>query len=119
MTRRGDDAEERDKLVAALIRTLKGEPERSSGRLSVKAVAEEAGLARTALTHKHLDLKELIGLYQAATSDRIQNDHAEEVESLTAEVQELKALNEVLAAQVTLAALTYRPTPSLTSVPPL
>jgi hypothetical protein len=47
MTRRGDDAEERDKLIAALIRTLKGESESSSGRLSVKAIAQEAGLART------------------------------------------------------------------------
>ena len=118
MTRRGDDAEERDRLIAALIRTLKGESENSSGRQSVKAIAQEAGVARTALTHKHLDLKELIEIYQAANRDRTRNDNTEKVESLTAEVQELKALNEVLAAQVTLAALTYRPSPSLTSVPP-
>jgi hypothetical protein len=82
------------------------------------ALSERRPKQRTALTHKHLDLKELIEIYQSANRDRTRNDNTEKVESLTAEVQELKALNEVLAAQATLAALTYRPSPSLTSVPP-
>ncbi|WP_284750818.1 hypothetical protein [Arthrobacter sp. efr-133-R2A-120] len=105
MTRRGDDSEERDKLIAALIRILKGQPENSSGRLSVKAVAEEARLARTALTHKHLDIKELISLCQDARAGEQAIDQSNRVAALTKENGDLKVLNERLAAQATLAAI--------------
>ena len=116
MTRRGDDSEERDKLIAALIRILKGQPENSSGRLSVKAVAEEAGLARTALTHKHLDIKELVGLYKDANSGGSADNQAGRLAVITEENEDLKALNEKLAAQATLAAIAAARPRHLTSV---
>jgi chromosome segregation ATPase len=40
-------------------RLLAGRPLRSSGDLTIVALAEEAGLRRNKLTHKHTDLKDL------------------------------------------------------------
>jgi len=40
-------------------RLLAGRPLRSSGDLTIVALADEAGLRRNKLTHKHTDLKDL------------------------------------------------------------
>jgi hypothetical protein len=53
------DDDERNAITAAMQRLLAGRPLRSSGDLTIVALAEEAGLRRNKLTHKHTDLKEL------------------------------------------------------------
>ncbi|WP_349826753.1 hypothetical protein [Brevibacterium litoralis] len=121
MTKRGDDAAERDNLIAALIRTLCGEARSGSGRISAKAIAEEAGLARTALTHKHEDINDLIRLVKALDK-KARDNGSDEASNLRTENAELKTLVDTLAAQVTLATMRLqdlKPTqPRLTAVPP-
>jgi chromosome segregation ATPase len=51
--------DERNAITAAMQRLLAGKPLRSSGELTIVALAEEAGLRRNKLTHKHTDLKDL------------------------------------------------------------
>ena len=51
--------DERTAITAAMQRLLAGRPLRSSGDLTVVALAEEAGLRRNKLTHKHTDLRDL------------------------------------------------------------
>jgi len=53
------DDDERNAITAAMQRLLAGRPLRSSGDLTIVALAEEAGLRRNKLTHKHTDLKDL------------------------------------------------------------
>jgi hypothetical protein len=50
---------ERDAIKAAAARLLAGTPVRSTGALTVVALAEEADVKRHVLTHRHTDLKEL------------------------------------------------------------
>ncbi len=52
------EEEERRAILAAMGRLFAGTPLRSSGSLDIVALAEEAGLKRNKLTHKHTDLKE-------------------------------------------------------------
>ncbi|TWP32701.1 hypothetical protein [Leekyejoonella antrihumi] len=52
------DQEERDAITAAMERLLAGTPMRSSGNLDIISLAQEAGLKRNKLTHKHTDLKD-------------------------------------------------------------
>ena len=40
-----------------MARLLDGQPIRSDGKLTIKSLAEEAGLKRWVLTHKHTDLQ--------------------------------------------------------------
>lgn len=49
---------ERDAIKAAAARLLVGTPVRSTGALTVVALAEEADVKRHVLTHRHTDLKE-------------------------------------------------------------
>jgi septal ring factor EnvC (AmiA/AmiB activator) len=49
--------DERAQIRAAMDRILAGTPERSSGALTVVALALEAGVPRNALTQRHTDLK--------------------------------------------------------------
>jgi chromosome segregation ATPase len=51
--------DERTAITAAMQRLLAGRPLRSSGDLTIVALAEEAGLGRNKLTHKHTDLRDL------------------------------------------------------------
>jgi hypothetical protein len=51
--------QERRAITAAMQRLFAGTPLRSSGKLDILALAQEAGLKRNKLTHKHTDLKEL------------------------------------------------------------
>ena len=50
--------DERDRIRAAMDRTLAGAPEQSNGALTVVALALEAGVPRNALTQRHTDLKD-------------------------------------------------------------
>lgn len=52
-----DDQTERLLIREAMQRLLDGEPLRSDGKLTVKSLADEAGLKRWFLTHKHKDLQ--------------------------------------------------------------
>ncbi|MFD6394183.1 hypothetical protein [Nocardia sp. NPDC060259] len=52
------DQEERDAINAAMDRLFAGTPLRSSGNLDIISLAQEAGLRRNKLTHKHTDLKD-------------------------------------------------------------
>jgi len=53
------DEHERQAITAAIERLLAGAPLRSSGALDIVTLAEEAGVKRNKLTHKHTDLKDL------------------------------------------------------------
>jgi uncharacterized coiled-coil DUF342 family protein len=52
------DEEERQAILAAMQRLFAGTPLRSSGNLDIVALADEAGVKRNKLTHKHTDLKD-------------------------------------------------------------
>lgn len=52
-----EGAEERERIVAAMTRLIDGSPIRSRGSLTIVALAEEAGVRRGALTHRHHDLR--------------------------------------------------------------
>jgi hypothetical protein len=54
-----EDAAEIRTITEAMVRLLVGIPLRSDGQLTIKALAEEAGLRRNKLTHKHTELKDL------------------------------------------------------------
>jgi len=58
-TSRAEDAAEIRALIDAMVRLLVGVPLRSDGQLTIKSLAEEAGLRRNKLTHKHTGLKDL------------------------------------------------------------
>ncbi|GGP61865.1 hypothetical protein GCM10010287_51820 [Streptomyces variabilis] len=53
------DAAEIQMITDAMVRLLVGAPLRSDGKLTIKTLAEEAGLRRNKLTHKHTGLKDL------------------------------------------------------------
>ena len=55
---------ERRAIREAMTRLLDGQPVRSDGKLTIKSLAEEAGVKRWILTHRHQDL-------QAEFRDRI------------------------------------------------
>lgn len=48
---------ERQTIRDAMTRLLVGEPIRSDGKLTIKSLAEEAGVGRWLLTHRHTDLQ--------------------------------------------------------------
>lgn len=52
-------AAERSAIRAAMDRLIAGTPLRSNGKLTILALAAEAGLKRHTLTHKHTDLQDL------------------------------------------------------------
>jgi len=54
-----EDAAEIQAITAAMVRLLAGVPLRCDGQLTIKSLAEEAGLRRNKLTHKHTGLKDL------------------------------------------------------------
>lgn len=53
-----DNETEREAISEALARLFAGAPIRSSGNLDILTLAEEAGLKRNKLTHKHTDLRD-------------------------------------------------------------
>jgi hypothetical protein len=54
-----EHTDERDAIMAAGARLLAGTPIRSSGALTIVALAQEAEVKRHVLTHRHTDLKDL------------------------------------------------------------
>jgi hypothetical protein len=56
---RPGDTAEIEAITDAMIRLLVGTPLRSDGQLTIKSLAQEAGLKRNKLTHKHTGLKDL------------------------------------------------------------
>jgi len=58
-TSRTEDRAEVRAITEAMVRLLAGVPLRSDGQLTIKSLAEEAGLRRNKLTHKHTGLKDL------------------------------------------------------------
>ena len=53
-----NDDDERAAITAAMARLFAGTPTRSSGNLDIVTLAQEAGLKRNKLTHRHIDLKD-------------------------------------------------------------
>lgn len=53
-----NDDELRRSIRDAMARLVEGRPIRSDGKLTVKSLAEEAGVKRWVLTHKHTDLQD-------------------------------------------------------------
>ena len=49
---------ERQAIRDAMDRLLDGKPIRSDGKLTIKSLADEAGLKRWLLTHRHQDLQD-------------------------------------------------------------
>ncbi|MEU0029675.1 hypothetical protein [Streptomyces sp. NPDC006335] len=56
---RPGDAAEIEAITEAMIRLLVGTSLRSDGQLTIKSLAQEGGLKRNMLTHKHIGLKDL------------------------------------------------------------
>ena len=86
------DQEERDAIIAAMERLLAGTPLRSSGNLDIISLAEEAGLKRNKLTHKHTDLKDRFYAERRARegmTDREAKLH-DEIAQLKARIDELR-----------------------------
>lgn len=52
------DDDVRRAIRDAMVRLVEGKPLRSDGKLTVKTLAEEAGVKRWVLTHKHIDLQD-------------------------------------------------------------
>jgi hypothetical protein len=52
-----DHGPERRAVRDAMTRLLEGAPVRSDGKLTIKSLAEEAGVKRWILTHRHTDLQ--------------------------------------------------------------
>jgi septal ring factor EnvC (AmiA/AmiB activator) len=83
-----------------MVRLLVGVPLRSDGKLTVKSLAEEAGLRRNKLTHKHTGLKDLFcALTQAQDhrpriADDLQAANADLTDQLKKVTQERNTLRE-------------------------
>jgi hypothetical protein len=86
------DEDERKAITEAMQRLLAGKPLRSSGRLDIVTLAEEAGLKRNKLTHKHTDLKDLFNAGRRAR-DGVPDSEIrlrDEIIALTKKIKELK-----------------------------
>lgn len=104
--------DERSEIRSAMERLLEGKPIRSNGALTVVALAEEAGVKRHLLTHRHTDLKgefylrvraqgsvpesevKLRAKLQEVTKQR--DSARETVKRLTSELSRLRRINNVL-----------------------
>jgi predicted RNase H-like nuclease (RuvC/YqgF family) len=86
-----DHGTERAAIRDAMTRLLDGAPIRSDGKLTIKSLADEAGVKRWLLTHRHTDL-------QAEFRDRIatHGQDPEPVQRLKQEVRELHEENKRL-----------------------
>lgn len=111
MTRRGDDAAERDAVTAAMLRILSGSAIKSVEGLSVSGLAKEAGYPRHVLTHKHTDLRDTwveitrrSQISEAAPGQQLA-DQAGVIEALKDELRGAKEINAALTAQLAAAVL--------------
>lgn len=106
--------DERDQIRAAADRLLAGIPQRSNGALTIVSLAEEAGVKRHVLTHRHTDLKDEFNARVRAQghtpeSERKLRERLEKaearLEALREENIELKVTNEGYARVVNLLTL--------------
>ena len=90
-----EHAPERRAIREAMTRLLDGQPVRSDGKLTIKSLAEEAGVKRWILTHRHQDL-------QVEFRDRIaaHGTDPEPVRVLKERVETLTAVNRRLREQL-------------------
>ena len=86
---------ERQAIRDAMARLLEGQPLRSDGKLTVKSLAEEAGVKRWLLTHKHTDLQDEFRA-RIATRDALPPAQ----QALVDENTELRARNADLSEQL-------------------
>jgi uncharacterized coiled-coil DUF342 family protein len=83
---------ERDAITEAMRRLFAGTPLRSSGNLDILTLAEEAGLKRNKLTHKHTDLRDAFyaeRARRAGVSEREIKLH-EQITELTRRLNDLR-----------------------------
>ena len=90
--------QERRTIRDAMQRLLDGQPARSDGKLTIKALAEEAGVKRWLLTHKHTDLQDE---FRARIATRGTLPPAQQ--ALVDENDELRARNADLSEQLAVA----------------
>lgn len=90
-----DHGPERRIIREAMTRLLEGHPVRSDGKLTIKSLADEAGVKRWILTHRHQDL-------QAEFRDRIsvQGTDPAPVRVLKERVEDLSEENRRLRDQL-------------------
>lgn len=86
---------ERRAIREAMTRLLEGQPVRSDGKLTVKSLADEAGVKRWNLTHRHQDL-------QVEFRDRVaaKGTDPEPVRALKHRVEDLTEENRRLREQL-------------------
>jgi len=87
--------DERDRIRAASHRILTGCPERSSGALTIVALAVEAEVPRNALTQRHTDLKN-----QFYEQIRARGDAPDSEKRLRKQIAKLKELRASDAAEI-------------------
>lgn len=90
---------EREQILHAMDRLLTGTPLRSSGNLTIVALAEEADVKRHLLTHRHKDLKDTFYARVALQSGMLPIEQAlrAEISELKERLLSLKAENKVLS----------------------
>ncbi len=90
-----DPQVERAAIRDAMQRLIDGNPVRSDGKLTIKSLAEEAGVKRWLLTHRHTDL-------QVEFRARFEGDVAEPaiVVGLRHRIEELAKENEDLRSRL-------------------
>jgi len=86
---------ERRAIREAMTRLLDGQPVRSDGKLTIKSLADEAGVKRWILTHRHQDL-------QSEFRDRIaaHGNDPEPVRALKGRIESLADENRRLREQL-------------------
>ena len=100
---RAEDAAEVRAITEAMVRLLAGVPLHSDGQLTIKSLAQEAGLRRNKLTHKHTGLKDLFYAlvrsqdYRPKIADGLQADNDELRHKLTGLRAEHTQLRQQLA----------------------
>lgn len=77
------DDDDRRAITAAMQRLFAGTPLRSSGKLDIVTLAQEAGVKRNKLTHKHTDLKDLF-YAQKRTRDGVPDNEVKLREQIAA-----------------------------------
>lgn len=86
---------ERQAIRDAMARLLDGQPIRSDGKLTIKSLADEAGLKRWLLTHRHQDLQDE---FRARVTR--QGSDPEPVRLLKTQVQDLLKENKRLRTEL-------------------
>lgn len=83
---------ERDAITEAMRRLIAGTPVRSPGNLDIVTLAQEAGLKRNKLTHKHTDLRDAFYAERARRAGVSEREIKlqEQITELTRRINELR-----------------------------